>query len=135
MAINRASLSDTYVTILHAGMRYAAWTDAPGADTLRRTAMVVAGFVLALVSLAIGSFALVQVWGGPAAADGAVRAPGLQSWESLAMILAGGVGFAAGAALAGIGMGRWQSPRPSESEADYTGFGDVGDMPDPPRVV
>jgi hypothetical protein len=135
MAINRASLSDTYVTTPHAEMRRAAWTDAPGADTLRRTAMVVAGFVLALVSLAIGSFALVQVWGGPAAADGAVRAPGLQSWESLAMILAGGVGFAAGAALAGIGMGRWQSPRPPESEADYTGPGDVGDMPDPPRVV
>ena len=135
MAINRASLSDTYVTTPHAEMRRAVWTDAPGADALRRTAMVVVGFVLALVSLAIGSFALVQVWGAPAAADGAVPASGLQSWESLAMILAGGVGFAAGAALAGIGMGRWRSPRPPESEADYTGPGDVGDMPDPPRVV
>lgn len=135
MAINRASLSDTYVTTPHAEMRHPVWTDAPGADALRRTAMVVVGFVLALVSLAVGSFALVQVWGAAAAADGAVRASGLQSWESLAMILAGGVGFAAGAALAGIGMGRWQSPRPPESEADYTGPGDAADMPDPPRVV
>ena len=135
MAINRASLSDTYVTTPHAEMRHPGWTDAPGADGLRRTAMVVVGFVLALVSLAIGSIALVQVWSAPAAADGAVRASGLQSWEALAMIVAGGVGFAAGAALAGIGMGRWRSPRPPESEADYTGPGDVADMPDPPRVV
>ena len=135
MAINRASLSDTYVTTPHAEMRHQAWTDAPGADTLRRTAMVVVGFVLALVSLAVGSFALVQVWGAAAAADGAVRASGLQSWESLAMILAGGVGFAAGAAIVGIGMGRWGAPRRPESEADYTGPGDAADMPDPPRVV
>ena len=135
MAINRASLSDTYVTTPHAEMRHAVRTDAPDADALRRTAIVVVGFVLALVSLAMGSFALVQVWGAPAAVDGAGPASGLQSWESLAMILAGGVGFAAGAALVGIGMGRWRSPRPPESEADYTGPGDAADMPDPPRVV
>ena len=64
------------------------WTDAPGADALRRTAMVVVGFVLALVSLTIGSFALAQVWLAPAAALDAVPASGTQSWESLAMILA-----------------------------------------------
>jgi hypothetical protein len=124
MASNRASLSDTYLT-----------TEAPDADALRRTAMVVVGFVLALVSLTFGSFALMQVWLPPAAADSAVRASGLQSWETLAMILAGGVGFAAGAALVGIGIGRWRSPRPPESEADYTGPGDAADMPEPPRVV
>ena len=135
MAINRASLSDTYVTTPHEDMRYAVRPDAPDADVLRRTAMVVVGFVLALVSLAIGSLALVEVWVAPAAADGAARASGLQSWESLAMILGGGVGFAAGAALVGIGMGRWRSPRPPESEADYTGPGDADDMPEPPRVV
>jgi hypothetical protein len=133
MAINRASLSDSYVTP-HAEMRHVSSTSAPDADALRRAAMVVVGFVLALVSLTIGSFALVEVWLGPAAA-GPARASGLQSWESLAMILAGGVGFAAGAALVGIGMGRWRSPRPPESDADYTGPGDAGDMPDPPRVV
>ena len=135
MAMNRASLSDTYGSTPHTEVRNAVWTDAPDADALRRTAMVVVGFVLALVSLTIGSFALVQVWLAPAAAVGAVPASGMQSWESLAMILAGGVGFAAGATLVGIGMGRWRSPRPPESEADYTGPGDAGDMPDPPRVV
>jgi hypothetical protein len=51
------------------------------------------------------------------------------------MIIGGGVGFAAGAALIGIGMGRWTAPRPAESEADYTGPGDAHDMPQPPRVV
>jgi hypothetical protein len=135
MAINRASLSDTYVTTPHGEMRHAVRTDAPDADALRRTAMVVVGFVLALVSLTIGSLALAEVWLAPAAVDGAARASGLQSWESLAMILAGGVGFAAGAALVGIGMGRWRSPRPPESDADYTGPGDADDMPEPPRVV
>ena len=133
MAINRASLSDSYVP--HAEMRHPMRTAAPDADALRRTAIVVVGFVLALVSLAMGSLALVQVWVAPATVDGPGPASGLQSWESLAMILAGGVGFAAGAALVGIGMGRWRSPRPPESEADYTGPGDAADMPDPPRVV
>jgi hypothetical protein len=135
MAINRASLSETYVTTPHAEMRGAVRTNAPDADGLRRTAMVVVGAVLAVVSLAIGSFALVEVWPAPAAADAAARASGLQSWESLAMILAGGVGFAAGLALVGIGMGRWRSPRPPASDADYTGPGDAADMPEPPRVV
>ena len=134
MAINRASLSESYVP--HAEMRHAVRIDAPDADALRRTAIVVVGFVLALVSLTLGSLALVQVWGVvPATVAGPGPASGLQSWESLAMILAGGVGFAAGGALVGIGMGRWRSPQPPESEADYTGPGDAADMPDPPRVV
>ena len=135
MATNRASLSDSYVTTPHAERRPAMRTGAPDGDAPRRTAMVVGGFVLALVSLVIGSIALVQVWLAPGAADGAVDASGLQSWEALAMILVGGIGFAAGGALIGIGMGRWRSPRPPESDADYTGPGDAGDMPDPPRVV
>jgi len=63
-------------------------------------------------------------------------APSLQAWEATVMILLGGIGFAAGAALVGIGMGRWTSPRPPENDADYTGPGDdAGDMPQPPRVV
>jgi hypothetical protein len=135
MAVNRASLSDTYGSTPHTEVRNAVWTDAPGADALRRTAMVVVGFVLALVSLTLGSFALAQVWLAPAAALDAVPASGTQSWESLAMIVAGGVGFAGGATLVGIGMGRWRSPRPPRSEADYTGPGDAGDMPDRPRLV
>ena len=98
--------------------------------------MVVGGFVVALVSLAIGSLAIAQVWLAPV---GGRRhrgtTPALQSWEALTMILLGGLGFAAGAALVGIGMGRWTSPRPPESEADYTGPGEVDDMPEPPRVV
>ena len=135
MATNRASLSDTYVTAPHAARHHT--PAAIGGDATRRSAMVAGGFILALVSLAIGSYALVQVWLAPAAADGAATASasGLQSWEALAMILAGGVGFAAGGALVGIGMGRWRSPRPPESDADYTGPGDAADMPDPPRVV
>jgi uncharacterized membrane protein YedE/YeeE len=110
-------------------------TAVTNADTPRRTAMVVGGFVLALVSLAVGSIALVQVWLAPAAADGKAAAAGLQSWEALALILVGGLGFAAGAALIGIGMGRWTAPQPPASEDDYTGPGNSADMPDPPRVV
>ena len=121
MATNRASMSDQFAT-----------TD-PALP--RRTVMVVGGFVVALVSLLIGSIAIAQVWLAPAAADGAAAAPSLQPWESMAMILLGGLGFAAGAALVGIGMGRWTSPRPAESDADYTGPGDVHDTPEPPRVV
>jgi hypothetical protein len=135
MATNRASLSDTYVTTPHVAPRHEMRAGAIGSDVPRRSAMVAGGFILALVSLAIGSYALVQVWLAPAVADGAARASGLQSWEALAMIVAGGVGFAAGGALIGIGMGRWTSPRPPESEADYTGPGDASDMPDPPRLV
>ena len=141
MATNRASLSHSYITTPHAEMRQAVESAAPDADATRRTVMVAGGFVLALVSLAVGSLALVQVWlapvaGSVAAPGGATPGPTLQSWEAMAMILFGGVGFAAGAALIGIGMGHWTSPRPPESDADYTGPGeDPGDMPEPPRVV
>ena len=132
MATNHASLSHSYITPRRAELRRRRRSDD---DTTRRTAMVVGGFVVALVSLGIGSIALVQVWLAPAA-GGVAPAPSLQSWEAVAMILFGGVGFAAGASLVGIGMGRWTSPRPPESGADYTGPGeDAGDMPDPPHVV
>jgi hypothetical protein len=133
MAINRASMSDSYLAAPSSHPTRP--DDAPGADAPRRFAMVVGGLVVALVSLAIGSIALVQVWMQPAAADGAAVAPTLQSWEALAMIIGGGVGFAAGAALIGIGMGRWNAPRRAQSDADYTGPGDVHETPDPPRVV
>lgn len=132
MASNRASLSDSYVTAPPSGPSR---DEAPGADAPRRLVMVIGGLVVALVSLAIGAIALVQVWSQPAAAEGAVIAPTLQSWEALAMIIGGGVGFAAGGALVGIGMGHWTAPRPAGSEADYTGPGDVHDTPEPPRVV
>jgi hypothetical protein len=135
---NRASLSDTYISPHVPDRHRDPYASGADAETPRRTVMVVGGFFLALVSLAIGSLALVQVWLAPAAAGvagAAGAAPTLQSWEATAMILAGGVGFAAGAALVGIGMGRWTSPRPPESEADYTGPGDVHDTPQPPRVV
>jgi hypothetical protein len=122
MATNRASMSDQLVT-----------TDS---ELPRRSAMVIGGFVVALVSLVMGSIAIAQVWLAPAAADGvAAAAPTLQPWETTGMIILGGLGFAAGAALVGIGMGRWGSPRPPASEADYTGPGDVHDTPEPPRVV
>jgi hypothetical protein len=122
MATNRASMSDQLVT-----------TDS---ELPRRSAMVIGGFVVALVSLVIGSIAIAQVWLAPAAADGVAAAgPTLQPWETTGMIVLGGLGFAAGAALVGIGMGRWGSPRPPASEADYTGPGDVHDTPEPPRVV
>jgi hypothetical protein len=130
---NRASLSDPYLTPpVSDALRDTFRADA---ETPRRTAMVVGGFFLALVSLAIGSLALVQVWLAPSSTPAAGAAPALQSWEATAMIIAGGVGFAAGAALVGIGMGRWTSPRPPESEADYTGPGDTHDTAQPPRVV
>lgn len=131
MASNRASMSDSYLPAPSSRPR----GDAPGADAPRRLAMVVGGLVVALVSLAIGSIAMVQVWTQPAAGNGAAVAPTLQSWEALAMIIGGGVGFAAGAALIGIGMGRWTAPRQAESDADYTGPGDVHETSEPPRVV
>jgi hypothetical protein len=134
MAIKRASMSDTYITAPHAErprLSHHGDGDAP-----RRTAMVVGGAILALLSLAVGSLALVQVWLAPASADGiAATTPALQSWEAMAMILGGGIGFAAGLALVGIGMGRWTSPRAPVTEADYTGPGDTHDTPEPPRVV
>jgi hypothetical protein len=133
MATNRASLSDNYVDAPAERSR----PSRPAEDAPRRTAMVAGGALIALVSLAIGSLALVQVWLAPAAADGiAATTPALQSWEALAMIVVGGVGFAAGLAMVGIGMGHWTSPRPPVTGADYTGpGGDPGDMPEPPRVV
>jgi hypothetical protein len=136
MNTNRASLSDPYVVSPSETMRRAERLEAVEPETPRRTLMVAAGFVIALVSLAIGSLALVQVWMTSDAPGGtAVGAPLLQPWESLVMIVLGGLGFAAGAALVGIGMGRWSSPRPPVSEADYTGPGQVEDAPEPPRVV
>jgi hypothetical protein len=134
MATNRASLSDTYAAPPAERPRL----PRPEADAPRRTAMVVAGVLIALVSLAIGSLALVQVWLAPAGAGDGIAAttPALQSWEALAMIIGGGVGFAAGLAMVGIGIGRWTAPRAPDTDADYTGpGGDPGDMPDPPRVV
>ena len=133
MAINRASYSDPYLAPAP-GIR-ATRVETSDGDAPRRMLMVGIGLLVALVSLAIGSIALVQVWLQPAAADGAAAAPTLQSWEARAMIIGGGVGFAAGAALVGIGMGRWTSPRPAHDSADYTGPGGVDDTPAPPRVV
>ena len=122
---NRASLSDTYITPRVPDRQTDSHVYRADAETPRRTVMVVGGFFLALV----------QVWLAPSSGPATGPAPALQSWEATAMIIAGGVGFAAGAALVGIGMGRWTSPRPPESEADYTGPGDVHDTPQPPRVV
>jgi hypothetical protein len=134
MTTNRASLSHPYSPpeATRPAARVGAESDAP-----RRTLMVGGGIVLALVSLAIGSLAIAQVWLTPAAPGNTVIGePLLQPWESLALIVLGGLGFAAGAALVGIGMGRWTSPRPPVSEADYTGPGEnVADPPEPPRVV
>jgi hypothetical protein len=100
--------------------------------------MVVGGFFLALVALVIGSIGIAAVWftaapgpGGAVAAETAAARP----WEPLVMIVLGGLGFAAGAALVGIGMGRWSAPRAAESDADYTGPGHVEDQAQPPRVV
>jgi hypothetical protein len=133
MAINRASLSDPYMTAPHAQQTRLTGVDA---DAPWRTAMVAGGAIVALISLLVGSLALVQVWMAPGSADGiAATTPGLQSFEAMAMIIGGGVGFAAGLALVGIGMGRWTSPRLPVSEADYTGPGDTHDTPEPPRVV
>ena len=64
MAINRASLSDPYMTAPHSQGSPAEL----GTDTPRRTAMVVGGAIIALVSLLVGSIALVQVWLAPASA-------------------------------------------------------------------
>jgi len=134
MAINRASLSDTYVAPRPVAPSASRTTRHDG-DATRRTAMVLGGVVVALISLAIGSMALVQVWLAPTATGAVNDAPALQSWEALAMIIGGGVGFAAGSALVGIGMGRWTAPRTATDEAAYTGPGGGDDMPDTPRVV
>ena len=129
MAINRASLSDTHRR--PRSETATRWTDRR-TPTPARTAMVVVGFVLALVSLAIGSFALVQVW--LVGADAVAAAPAC-SRGRLAMILAGGVGFAAGGGARRHRHGPLDVAASAESEADYTGPGDTDDMPQPPRVV
>ena len=54
---------------------------------------------------------------------------------AFAVVVLGGLGFAAGCALVGIGMGHWTAPRPPKSEADYTGPGHIEDLKDPPQVV
>jgi hypothetical protein len=135
MTTNRASVSDPYVATPQQAIRRADRREAVESETPRRTLMVAGGFVVALVSLTLGSFAIMQVWLTPEAQGSTAVEPLLQPWESLAMIVLGGLGFAAGAALVGIGMGRWTSPRKAVSEADYTGPGEVDDTPTPPKVV
>ena len=135
MSINRASLPETMVSG-PADTRRDVHHRVAESDTPRRTLMIAGGFIVALVSLAIGSIAIAQVWLGSDAAAEGTAGPGLASWEALAMILLGGLGFAAGAALVGIGMGHWSAPRAPRSDADYTGPGaQPEDMPEPPRVV
>jgi hypothetical protein len=100
--------------------------------------MVIGGFFLALVSLVMGSIGIAEVWftatpaaGSTVAAEAAQGRP----WETVAMIGLGGLGFAAGAALVGIGMGRWTAPRRATSDAEFTGPGHIDDQAQPPRVV
>jgi hypothetical protein len=107
-------------------------------NSSRRLVMVVGGFFLALVAAVIASIGIAEVWftDAPAAAFSvAAETASARPWEPLAMIVLGGIGFAAGASLVGIGMGRWTAPRPAESEADYTGPGHLEDTPQPPQVV
>ena len=135
MTTNRATLSDTVVTKASTPPRQGSGGQ-PSHDSPRRMLMVVGGFIVALVSLAIGSVAIAQVWLTPAATDSTVGgAPFLAPWESMVMIVLGGLGFAAGAALVGIGVGRWTEPHRPKSEADYTGPGHIADTPEPPKVV
>ena len=97
--------------------------------------MVVGGFVIALVSLVVGSIAIAQIW-FPSSPDLATGSePFLFRGEALAGVILGGLGFAGGSALIGIGMGHWTAPRPPTSEADYTGPGYIEDQKDPPQVV
>jgi hypothetical protein len=137
MAINRASLPDTLprATVPYGRVPSASTNHE---DSGRRLVMVIGGVFLALVSLVIGSIGIAEVWftatpaaGSSVAAEAAQGRP----WETVAMIAFGGLGFAAGAALVGIGMGRWTSPRPATGDADYTGPGHVDDQPNRPDVV
>jgi hypothetical protein len=136
MPTNRASMPDTFITRPHAThARLTAEPDPNWSDAPRRTIMVVSGFVVALVSLAVGSIALAQIW-FPTSYDLATGSePFLFRGEALAGVILGGLGLAAGASLIGIGMGHWTAPRPPTSEADYTGPGHLDDLQDPPRVV
>lgn len=136
MPTNRASMPDTYITTTHPPHARATvepdpnWSDAP-----RRSLMVVSGFVIALVSLIVGSIAIAQIW-FPSSYDLSTGAePFLFRGEALAGVVLGGLGFAAGSALVGIGMGHWTAPRPPKSEADYTGPGHIEDQKEPPQVV
>lgn len=136
MPTNHASMPDTPITTPHPPHARPTvepdpnWSDAP-----RRSLMVVGGFVIALVSLVIGSIAIAQIW-FPSSTDLATGAePFLFRGEALAGVVLGGLGFAAGCALVGIGMGHWTAPRAPVSEADYTGPGHIEDLKQPPRVV
>ena len=134
MPTNRASMPDTFIATPPAARRPVEpdpnWSDAP-----RRSLMVVSGFIIALVSLIVGSIAIAQIWFPTATDLGTGSEPFLFRGEALAGVILGGLGFAAGAALVGIGMGHWTAPRPATSEADYTGPGHLDDQKEPPRVV
>jgi hypothetical protein len=137
MITNRASFSDTRPPSPSPRHRPIG-SAVDNEDSSRRLMMVVGGFFLALIAIIVVSLGMAEVWfaatpasAGRVAAETAAARP----WEPLAMIALGGLGFAAGAALVGIGMGRWTAPRAAESEADYTGPGHLEDTPQPPRVV
>src|SRR5262245_17328887 len=135
MPTTRASMPDTFITPNPPHARRSVEPDPNWSDAPRRSLMVVSGFVIALVSLAVGSIAIAQIW-FPSANDLKNGSePFLFSGEALAGVILGGLGLAAGAALIGIGMGHWTAPRPPVSEADYTGPGHIADQQEPPRVV
>ena len=135
MSTNRASMPDTLITPHPPHARPTVEPDPNWSDAPRRSLMVVGGFVIALVSLVVGSIAIAQIW-FPTSHDLSTGAePFLFRGEALAGVIRGGRGFAAGCGLVGIGMGHWTAPRPPPSEADYTGPGHIEDLKEPPRVV
>lgn len=136
MPTNRAPMPDTLIASPQPPRPRATvepdpnWGDAP-----RRSLMVVGGFVIGLVSLVVGSISIAQFW-FPSSYDLSTGAePFLFRGEALAGVILGGLGFAAGCALVGIGMGHWTAPRRPKSEADYTGPGHIEDLKEPPQVV
>lgn len=92
-----------------------------------RNLSVILGLGLAFVSF------LAIVWSGVLGFGNTTTFPNASS--SILLAVFGGLGLAGGFAIAGIGMGRWRSPRPPMNDLDYTGPGRVSDGHDKSDVV
>lgn len=86
-------------------------------------ALILAGALLAVVGLGLAGYSFTRstsevVVEAPAPGEAAAAAGDRQAGTSWWFPVAAGLALAAGAALIGVGMGRWQRPRPRGEPGD-----------------